>query len=44
MINFINNLKKINKCVSTIPDECKGVDLEMSTKSKRKATNYLWNI
>lgn len=26
-----------NKCVSTIPDECKGVGLEMSTNPKKKA-------
>lgn len=28
---------KYNKCVSTIPDECKGVGLEISTNSKREA-------
>lgn len=28
----------MNKCVSTIPDECKGVGLEISTSSKREAT------
>ena len=27
------------KSVSTIPDECKGVGLEISTKPKRKTTN-----
>ena len=29
-------IKLNNKCVSTIPDECKGVGLEISTNSKRK--------
>ena len=39
-----NNINKIlssfinNKCVSTIPDECKEVELEIGTNSKRKAT------
>lgn len=28
----------IRERVSTIPDECKGVGLEISTNSKRKAT------
>ena len=35
------NLFKIylinNKCVSTIPDECKGVGLEISANSKQEA-------
>ena len=33
---LIENL--IHKCVSTIPDECKGVGLEIGTSSKRKTT------
>ena len=28
----------MNKCVSTIPDECRGVGLEISTNPKREAT------
>ncbi len=34
--NYPYNFEYIER-VSTIPDECKGVDLEISTKSKRKA-------
>lgn len=37
---IFNNFKIIllnNKCVSTIPDECKGVGLEISTNSKQEA-------
>lgn len=37
LINFI-------KCVSTIPDECKGVELEISTSSERKATDKVEHI
>ena len=29
-----------DKGVSTIPDECKGVELEISTNSKREALIY----
>ena len=29
----------LRKGVSTIPDECRGVGLEISTSSKRKTTN-----
>lgn len=32
------------KCVSTIPDECKGVELEISTSSERKATDKVEHI
>ena len=31
----------MNKCVSTIPDECKGVGLEIGTNPKRKAIYYI---
>lgn len=31
--------KRLNKCVSTIPDECKGVETEIGTVSKRKTTS-----
>ena len=30
--------RKLNKCVSTIPDECKGVGLEIGTNPKRKTS------
>lgn len=33
-----------DKCVSTIPDECKGVELEISTSSERKATDKVEHI
>lgn len=33
-----------DKCVSTIPDECKGVELEISTSSERKATDEVEHI
>jgi len=36
-------LKEIEKGVSTIPDECKGVELEIGTNSKREAAER-WNI
>ena len=42
VLNF--SYKKLNKGVSTIPDECKGVGVEIGTTSKRKTTIYLWNI
>ena len=35
---LIENL--IHKGVSTIPDECKGVGLEIGTNPKRKTTKY----
>ena len=37
IVDRIKNEKCIVKSVSTIPDECKGVGLEMSTNPKRKA-------
>lgn len=35
--NFYHLYNNFYKCVSTIPDECKGVGLEISTNSKREA-------
>ena len=34
---FYHLYNNFYKCVSTIPDECKGVGLEISTNSKREA-------
>ena len=36
MVNIVSDIV-MNKCVSTIPDECKGVECEIGTHSKRKA-------
>ena len=33
----------MSKCVSTIPDECKGVGAEIGTATKRKTTPRKWN-
>lgn len=35
---FFNVNKSLNKCVSTIPDECKGAETEIGTVSERKTT------
>lgn len=40
----IEELFDFIKCVSTIPDECKGVELETSTSSERKATDKVEHI
>lgn len=38
MIIYKITNKSLNKCVSTIPDECKGVETEIGTVSERKTT------
>lgn len=41
---FGYEIKEINKCVSTMADECKPVGLEISTNSEREATLKINNV